>query len=203
MRWQGPIILTEPPACLMRCSSLLSSGLWSSESSTALPARQSTALESPQLATVTVRLPPEVSISAMMAVLPTRLKAFLWPPVASRCLAMMPKGLDSWSRPFFPFEFKPLPSCRKNASMAIMLMDRDFPDRPPSASVPREASVPLFATCLSESGGSFRSRSWMVLREAPGSSASSSCEASALSLSESRNLLAQTCSTFGNSLEAM
>lgn len=46
-----PTSLTKPPASVMRCFSAVDAGLWSSLSATAVPARPSTARESPAFAT--------------------------------------------------------------------------------------------------------------------------------------------------------
>mmetsp|Transcript_14419 Transcript_14419/g.43139 ORF Transcript_14419/g.43139 Transcript_14419/m.43139 type:complete len:219 (-) Transcript_14419:402-1058(-) len=201
MRWQGPIIATWPPAFRMRSSSPGSSGLWSSESSTALPFLQTIARESPQFATVTRRgregsAPSPRSMSAIMAVLPTRLKALLlsasgdpsWP------LMRLIAGLDSAETPL------ELPLRRSVASIVSSAPRRDSPRRA------------YGKTSLLTSSGAFALAVFGLFALAGVSPPSSlfvslKLSQSSVSFAESQSSssasLAQVESTLGNSAEAM
>mmetsp|Transcript_123895 Transcript_123895/g.344837 ORF Transcript_123895/g.344837 Transcript_123895/m.344837 type:complete len:289 (+) Transcript_123895:654-1520(+) len=174
----------------MRSSSPGNSGLWSSDSSTAFPLRQSTARESPQFATVRRRgrtaafgcstPSPSLSMRATMAVLPTKSKALLLSE-ASKWLAIRPNGPAT-------------------DALCVML-EPPLRRKESIVSIARWSALPI---------------SWAVTCEAPSFTASVVASLSSLSTVSSASALASAApsldllkfiahaaSTFGNSLEAM
>mmetsp|Transcript_62218 Transcript_62218/g.192886 ORF Transcript_62218/g.192886 Transcript_62218/m.192886 type:complete len:292 (-) Transcript_62218:111-986(-) len=176
----------------MRSSSLGSSGLWSSDSSSAFPLRQSTARESPQFATVRRRgragvlgvsvLLLSQSMRATMAVLPMRLKALPLSADSRRpAMRLSGPGTALWACAVLPF-------LRRKESMVSMARWRALLVScslgTSSASDTSEASSVLSAVCslaLAELGLSL----------------------AALSSSGLPKFAAQAASTLGNSFEAM
>mmetsp|Transcript_102715 Transcript_102715/g.257522 ORF Transcript_102715/g.257522 Transcript_102715/m.257522 type:complete len:227 (+) Transcript_102715:546-1226(+) len=210
MRWQGPTSATWPPAFRIRSSSALSSGLWSSDSPTAFPPRQTTARESPQFATAmrhnlrAVPLPlllllllpvseellvSPYSTSATTAVLPTRLKAFFLSPHAS-----MRPSEDCGGR-----EGMPSPPLRKKESIVSIARCSDFPICEGNAHLPSSPSAAAASSPAVAAAGSAGSAA--VASEADEDSFPLPSDAPAEAWPTT--LEAQAARTFGNSTDVI
>mmetsp|Transcript_110316 Transcript_110316/g.276174 ORF Transcript_110316/g.276174 Transcript_110316/m.276174 type:complete len:202 (+) Transcript_110316:362-967(+) len=155
----GPTAPTKPPAFSMRSVSAGSSGLWSSESATASPARHKIARESPMLATTTRKGRatsggPSHSSNATTAVLPVSAKAFL------TSLGIGPPQDDIGRNPSWPS-----PAARIAASSEGNAALSARPARPPSTPLAAgklfQASAAMSAATATTSAG----RSWAARLE--------------------------------------